>query len=71
MEQNNNQEEPMLLSIPKAASLLGVDRSTVEDMLNDPRLGRVLIGRSRQVRILRTDLIDYINNLSQDWFNRN
>lgn len=71
MGQNNEQYKPILLSIPKAASLLGVDRSTVEDMLNDPQLGRILIGKSRQVRILRPDLMNYINHLSQDWFNRN
>ncbi|MCG0758394.1 hypothetical protein IMAU10585_01681 [Lactiplantibacillus plantarum] len=62
---------PLLLSIPKAALFLGVDRTTVETMLNDPLLPRITVGRSNQVRISKLALLEYIDHSGKNWFERN
>ena len=63
-------DQPWLLSIPKAATLLGVDRKTVLMMLNDPALPRLTVGRSEQIRIPRDMLLAYLRHTSTNWFGR-
>lgn len=64
-------EGPLLLTIPKAALFLGVDRTTVEMILNDPLLPRITVGRSKQVRLSKLALMEYIDHTGKNWFERN
>lgn len=56
-----------LLTIPKAAELLGVSRNSIEDMLKDPDFPRIFIGVSNQTRIPAKAMIDYVNKRALNW----
>lgn len=57
-----------LLSIPAAASLLGVSRETIDLWLLDPELPRVFVGTSKQVRLQQSDLLNYLNDKAKHWY---
>ncbi|MCW0154062.1 helix-turn-helix domain-containing protein [Lactiplantibacillus plantarum] len=61
-------DKGLLLSIPEAARILGTDRSTVELLLNNPDLPRMVVGRSKQVRIPVNGLLAFVNKTSKAWF---
>jgi excisionase family DNA binding protein len=49
---------PLLVTIPQAAQLLAVSRSTVYQLIWDDELAPIRIGRS--VRLIVDDLQDYV-----------
>jgi excisionase family DNA binding protein len=51
-------EPPILLTVPKVASLLAVSPRTVEELLAREELPSLLIGRARRIR--RSDVDDYV-----------
>lgn len=55
-------EYPQLITVPQAARLLGVSRSTTYKILNEGKMGSVYIGRSR--RISRDQFFDFVRGLS-------
>jgi len=57
-----------LLTIAGASRELGVSRETVEEMLMDPALPRIFVGKSQQVRLQFSELIKYISNRAANWY---
>lgn len=48
---SNTRPEPMLCSIPDAAMMLGISRTSTYELLSEGRLTTVRIGRRRLVKI--------------------
>ena len=57
-----------ILTINEASKLLGVRRSIVEELLNDPQLPRLFVGESQQVRLLQRQLLEYVKKRAENWF---
>ena len=57
-----------ILTINEASKLLGVRRSIVEELLNDPQLPRLFVGESQQVRLLPSQLLEYVKKRAENWF---
>lgn len=56
-----------ILTINEASKLLGVRRSIVEELLNDPQLPRLFVGESQQVRLLQSQLLEYVKKRAENW----
>ena len=57
-----------ILTINGAAKLLGVRRSVIEELLEDPKLPRLFVGTSQQVRLVQSQLITYIRERGINWY---
>ncbi|WP_081624591.1 helix-turn-helix domain-containing protein [Levilactobacillus parabrevis] len=57
-----------LLTIAKAAKLLGVSTDDVRELLLDPELPRMQFRHGRSVRLPQQALLDYVKQRSRDWF---
>jgi excisionase family DNA binding protein len=60
-EAENHGSRMALLTVKQAASLLGIGRSTVYDLIYAGRIRSVKIGSSRRIR--RGDLDDFVRDL--------
>ncbi|WP_341779007.1 helix-turn-helix domain-containing protein [Levilactobacillus sp. HBUAS70063] len=56
-----------MLTIAKAAKLLGISSDDVKELLLDPELPRLIFNRGR-VRLPRRGLLDYIKRRTQNWY---
>ena len=57
-----------LLTISKAARMLGISSEDIKDLLLDPTLPRIVLGRGR-VRLPRQALLNYLDKRSNEWYN--
>lgn len=61
-------EPERLLSMKQAAEILGITKGQFAELLLDPALPRVLLGKSKRVFVPRKELIEYISGRSRKWF---
>lgn len=64
MEQASNEQ---LLTIRGATNMFGVNRKVIEQWLLDPSCPRLYVGSSKQVRFIRSQLMEYLESRSREW----
>lgn len=61
-------EPEELLDIKNVVKNFGINRAQLAELLMDPALPRVLLGKSKRVFIPRRELAEYIAGRSKHWF---
>ncbi len=47
--------------------MFGVNRKVIEQWLLDPSCPRLYVGSSKQVRFIRSQLMEYLESRSREW----
>jgi len=68
MRNSSDASMEALLTISKAAKLLGVSTDDVRELLLDPELPRMQFRHGRSIRLPQKALLDYVKKRSRDWF---
>ncbi|TGD17557.1 DNA-binding protein [Levilactobacillus suantsaiihabitans] len=57
-----------LLTISKAADMLGISPDNVKELLLDPELPRMKFDHGKRVRLPQNELLEYVKKRSRNWF---